>query len=172
MSRKIELVNVWTQILTSIAVIGGLGLVVWELQITRQASWDMYALITVSDDSADSSAVYGERAAEVMAKACFEPDSLSNAELFMVSKYFENKLNRVFQTLWQSNFAGNQEWKQISPVWLSQIFSFPQGQLFLEQFVEAQGHEEVEITQLIREMIAKGNHQSCTDLIGGLRITS
>ena len=52
MSRKLEIINGWTQILTSIAVIAGLGLVVWELQLTRQASYDMYALITNSDDSA------------------------------------------------------------------------------------------------------------------------
>ena len=104
MSRKIEMINSWAQIVTGIAVIAGLGLVVWELQITRQASMDTYTLILVSDDSADTSSMYGEQGAEVMAKACFEPSSLSNAELFIVAKYFGNRVNRIYQNMWHVEF--------------------------------------------------------------------
>jgi len=172
MSRKLELINVWAQILTGIAVIVGLGLVVWELQITRQASYDMYALITVSDESADISAMYGERAAEVMAKACFEPSSLTNADLFILSKYFENRLNRVFQNLWQSKFLNDQGWKQVSPFWLKAILSFPQGELYLRDFIDTQGDFEIEIAQLVKDVIAAGNYPSCRDVIGGLRLES
>ena len=134
----------------------------------------MYALVTVSDDSADSSAMYGERAAEVMAKACFEPSSLTNAELhkFILRKYFENRLNRVFQTLWQSKFLDDQNWIQVTPVWLKEILSYPQGELYLRSFIDAQGDFEIEIAGLVQDVIAAGNYPSCRVVIGGLRLES
>ena len=54
-------------IFVPIAVIVGIGSVVWELQMTRQVSIDTYALITTSDETSGNSAMYGERAAEVIA---------------------------------------------------------------------------------------------------------
>ncbi|MGK0223849.1 MAG: hypothetical protein ACI9ON_003096 [Limisphaerales bacterium] len=119
MAKNIEVINAWAQILTSVAVIAGLGLVVWELQLTRQVSIDTYALLSTSDNTTDNSAMYGERVAEVIAKACFEPSSLSNAELFILDRYFENRLDRVFQVLWQGNFSDEQEnSQQIATIWL------------------------------------------------------
>lgn len=132
----------------------------------------MYAPITVSDDSADTSAIYGERAAEVMAKACFKPSSLTNAELFILSKYFDNRFNRVFQTLWQSKFLDDQGWKQVAPYWLKAILSYPQGELYLRSFIDSQGDFEIEIAQLVKDVIAAGNYPSCRDVIGGLRLES
>ncbi len=169
MSRKLEMINVWAQILTGIAVITGLGLVVWELQITRQASYDMYALIAVSDDSADSSAMYGELAAEAITKACFEPGSLTNAELFILGKYFENRLNRVFQTLWQGKFLEDETWKDPATYWLKRILSYPQGEIYLRSFIDAEEYE-IEIAQLVQDVIAAGNYPSCRVFIGRLRL--
>ncbi len=40
-----------------------------------------------SDESADSNAMYGGQVAEVVAKACFEPSTLINAELFILDRY-------------------------------------------------------------------------------------
>jgi hypothetical protein len=168
MSRKIEMINVWAQIITGIAVIAGLGLVVWELQITRQASVDMYALITVSDGSADISSMYGEQGAEVMAKACFEPSSLSNAELFIVSKYFDNRVNRIYQNMWQSNFNGDEGWKQISQGWLKEILSFPQGETYVQRVIDTRG--EVQMNQLFKDVIAEGNYGTCSEWISQLRV--
>ena len=170
MSRKFEVINAWAQILTSIAVIAGLALVVWELQITRQISIDTYALINTSDDSSDNSAMYGERAAEVVAKACFEPSSLSNAELFILDRYFENRVLRVYQVLWQSKFSDDQEWKQIATTWLETILTYPQGEVFLRESTDVEFNDD--IAKLVQELIAAGNHPSCREVIGRLRVES
>ena len=158
----------WAQVLTSIAVIVGLGLVVWELQITRQVSIDTYALITTSDETSDNSAMYGERAAEVVAKACFEPNSLSNAELFILDRYFENRVHRVFQVLWQGKFSSDLGWEQIATVWLRTILSYPQGEIYLRNFVFVE--DEGDIEKLIQGLIAAGNYPNCRDVIGRLRV--
>jgi len=75
--------------------------------------------------------MYGERAAEVVAKACFEPSSLSNAELYILDRYFENRIDRVWQALWQGNFSDDQEWKKVATIWLQTIVSYPQGEAYL-----------------------------------------
>jgi hypothetical protein len=170
MSFKIRMINVWAQVSTGVAVIAGLGLVIWELQITRQASVDMYALKTVSDDSADTSSMYGEPGAEVMAKACCEPSSLSNAELFIVTKYFDNRVNRKFQALWQSNFNGDENWKLVTQGWLYDLLSYPQGELYLQRFIDLQGGIETELVQFFEEVIAEGNYGTCSKWIGQLRL--
>lgn len=102
-----------------------------ELQLTRQISVDTYALVSTSDSTSDNSAMYGERAAEVVAKACFEPSSLSNAELYILDRYFENRIDRVWQALWQGNFSDDQEWKKVATIWLQTIVSYPQGEAYL-----------------------------------------
>lgn len=170
MSRNIELINAWAQILTGIAVIAGLGLVIWELQLTRRVSYDMYALISTSDESADSSAMYGEQVAEVVAKACFEPSALSNAELFILDRYFSNRIARVFQMLWQSNFLEDPtwNWRQTASIWVKTILSYPQGESYLRGSLDVADTPELEI--LVQDVIAAGNYPSCRDVIGRLRI--
>ena len=158
----------WAQVLTSIAVIVGLGLVVWELQITRRISIDTYALISTSDETSDNSAMYGERAAEVVAKACFEPSTLSNAELFILDRYFENRVHRVYQIQWQGKFSSDLRWEEVATLWLRTILSYPQGEIYLRNFVFEEDDGDIE--KLIQGLIAAGNYPSCRDVIDRLRV--
>jgi hypothetical protein len=112
MGQLIERANVWVQILTSLSVIAGFGLVLWQLQLTRETAIDQYALLNVSDASADLNSVYGENAAEALAKACFNPGEMSNADLIVLQHYFVNKSYRIVNVFWQSQFSGDEEgWK-------------------------------------------------------------
>ena len=78
----------WVQIATGVALLVGLGLVVWELSQSRDV-----ATAQLSSDGTDQylqSAVprMGENPAAALAKACHDPQSLSDEELVVLDAYF------------------------------------------------------------------------------------
>ena len=114
--------------------------------------------------------MYGEQVAEVVAKACFEPSALSNAELFILDRYFSNRVIRVFQMFWQSNFMDEPtwDWRATASLWLKTILSFPQEESYLQGNLDIA--DTPELGKLVRSVIAEGNYPSCRDVIGRLRI--
>jgi hypothetical protein len=47
----------------------------------------------------------------VLAKACSNPDELSNADLVVLQHYFRNRIYRMVNVFWQSRFGGDENWK-------------------------------------------------------------
>jgi hypothetical protein len=171
MSQRIQQINVWIQIFTSVGVIAGLGLVVWALQLTRSALYDQYALTNLSDASSDLNAVYGERAADVLAKACFKPAEMTDADLIVLEHYFTNKLYRIFNLYWQSSFLGNDNWKGPASSFLMAILRYPQGRAFLEH--DPYTARAVEILPALVPFFDEQRAsaiQSCKDAVGALKI--
>ena len=98
--------NFWIQTLTSIALIIGLALVVWELQQARDATTsELYSQgFQIISDS--NNTILGEDAAQVLLKACDSPAELSREELFILQTYYEDLLNRQRRIQWISRQAG------------------------------------------------------------------
>jgi hypothetical protein len=167
--QLIERVNVWIQIFTSVSVIAGFGLVVWQLQLTRQTAIDQYALFNVSDDSADSSSVYGENAAEVLAKACLTPDEMSDTDLIILQHYFSNKVYRMFVAFWQSEFRGDENWKNIASHYLSTILMYPQGAGFFRGFSFPDPNSSP-LKLFVEEQLAIGDTKTCREVLGRMRL--
>ena len=81
--------GIWIQGITGIAVILGLGMVMYELKQTQdltrhQLSSDGYV------NRMDTLRVgMGESHAATLAKACFEPENLTNGEIYEMFAYYE-----------------------------------------------------------------------------------
>lgn len=74
--RAIDLV----QVLTSIAVIIGLGLVVWELQLSRTLTRAQIGSDHFAEQLANRRALLGENPVPAIVKACVSPKELTPAE--------------------------------------------------------------------------------------------
>jgi hypothetical protein len=80
----------WVQIVTGAALLVGLALVVWELSQSRDV-----ATAQLTSDGSDHNqqhfiARMGENSAAALAKACVDPDSLSDEELVVLDAYFSS----------------------------------------------------------------------------------
>ena len=74
---KTESINLIVQIATSIAVLVGIGLVVWELQQTRTLAETQLTADAWQDLHQTSLVKMGENSAAVSIRACFHPKKLS-----------------------------------------------------------------------------------------------
>jgi len=166
----IERVNVWIQVFTSLSVIAGFGLVLWQLELTRETSSAQYALLNLSDATADLNSVYGENAADVLAKACFNPDTLSDSDLIVLEHYFTNKIYRILNVFWQSRFEGTGDsWKGPASGFLSHILRYPQGVGFLEGF-ESADLTNSPVENFIEQQVTAGKSVGCDERLNRMRI--
>ena len=169
MGQLIERVNVWIQIVTSLAVIAGFGVVVWQLQLSRATATAGFALLNISDASADLNSVYGENAAEVLEKACFNPDEMSNADLIVLQHYFQNKMFRIVNVYWQSVFAGDENWKGPASGFLSTILMYPQGAAFIKGW-STNDPNSSPLELFIEQQIATGSTTPCDEALDRMRV--
>jgi hypothetical protein len=96
----------WIQLITSIAVLLGLGLVVWELQQNREATMSQLSSDHYQIAAQERAAVLGENAANALAKACFKPTELTDAELVVLDHFYNGMINRVHRMLALSRRGG------------------------------------------------------------------
>ena len=106
----------WLQTIAAIAVLCGLGLVIWELRQAR----DIAKIQSVSDGMAGYSqrvqAMMGEDSAAAVAKACDEPDSLTTEDMIVLNHFHTELLNNMRWSLALQNVSDDlavfdwQEW--------------------------------------------------------------
>ena len=77
----------WVQLITTIGVVIGLGLVVFELRQSHQLARTEATTATYSDLIAVQLETLGEDFATTFAKACTEPHNLTDAELLQMRAY-------------------------------------------------------------------------------------
>jgi len=78
----------WIQIATGVALLIGLGLVVWELQQSRDVAVAQLTSDGFSNWRPIDIANMGESPATVLAKACRDPQSLTDEDLEVLGAYY------------------------------------------------------------------------------------
>ena len=78
---QLDKLMMWVQIMTGLAVVLGLGLVIWELQQSRSVATAQLTSDGASDILQKYIADLGENPAQVFVKACKDPQSLTDEEL-------------------------------------------------------------------------------------------
>jgi hypothetical protein len=83
----------WIQVITGVAVLVGLGLVIWELQQTR----DLVRAQLVSDERLAAIdkrlAIMGENPAPIIVKGCLAPSTLTAEEFLVYVQYLQIQTN-------------------------------------------------------------------------------
>ncbi len=92
--KKSELID-YIQIATGVAVLLGLILVVYELRLAREIAQAQLTDQTFNNEFEDGRSRMGENLNEVIARACFEPESLSDADMIAMNAYYANLIMRT-----------------------------------------------------------------------------
>jgi hypothetical protein len=108
-----ETINNWVQTITGIAIVVGLALVVIELQqnrdaVSSQLSNDGFQIYTDF-----GTAMLGEDAADVIAKACETPSELTTADLVILDFFYSELERRTLRlkTLEERGGFYGDEWR-------------------------------------------------------------
>ena len=117
--------SMWVQLVTGVAVLLGLGLVIWELRQTRDIAEAQLISDGYSQATQVHTSMFGEQAAEVLAKSCENPEELSDSELqvlFRIHLAHVNLARRIYDidahtTLFQEG------WKSEAQLVLSGILA-------------------------------------------------
>ena len=105
----------WSQLIAAIAVVFGLGLVVWELQQAREIARveQHMARFAVYDEGIRH--MMGENAAQSLAKACDSPDDLTTEDMIVLGHYYNVVLNRFRSALGAAELSDDltsSDWRQ------------------------------------------------------------
>ena len=155
--------SITLQLVATVGVLAGVGVVVYELQQTRtlvQAEISQARMIEFNNDQA---ALYGENGAEALAKACLTPDELTDAEKLVVDTVFWNFMRRAYSAKRLFDISGlNPNWKLILRLQLEMVLSYPMGEKWLDQYTSI----DFEIREAVLELrpsLSESN-RSCRDI--------
>ncbi len=153
----------WIQVLTGIALLVGLVLVIFELQQTR----DLVRAQLTSDGfrslSENQRAFLGESFAETYAKACFSPDSLSDAELIQMHAYHEDQITMAARARIHTDVASHsQTWRQTARGRIRDWLSTKVGRA---AYMSGRDKEILAswIIPIAEDLIARGDIYDCSD---------
>jgi hypothetical protein len=148
MTERQSMSNVdrWVQITTAVSILIGLGLVIWELQQVKTLARAQLTSDSIAIYNDIRTAVLGEQASHVIAKACLNPESLTPSETVVAHQYYlaqANLLSRLAihtdrDGVYPAGYWQEQMW-YLNPIlesqygrdWLLRRTGFPAG--FLEE---------------------------------------
>ena len=110
-----EKLNNWVQTITGLAIVIGLILVVWELQQNQDATLSQLSSEYWHFASQERAAIFGEDAANVLAKACHEPANLTESDLIILEQYYEGFIARISRLMIlrdRGGFYGRNQWRE------------------------------------------------------------
>ena len=133
------------QIITGVAVVAGLGLVIWELQQTRQVARAQLTSDSFAAGLQISTAMFGEKAAAAEAKACSEPDALTDEELLILFNYYLSKfsVNRRLKVIEERSGLYEGDWLRFAEGAFRQIFDTPVGRAWWKQALVEEEYREL-----------------------------
>jgi hypothetical protein len=154
-------VAAWVQVVTVVAVLVGLGLVVWELRQNRDAT-----LSQLSNDywhfaSQERAALFGEDAAHVLAKACHAPTELTESDLIILEQYYEGfiaRINRMMILRERGGFYARDQWRE-ALFGLDILFMSEPGRAYWKSVASTWIHED--IYRAGNEMLAGWDKPMC-----------
>jgi hypothetical protein len=157
----------WVQILTGVAVVVGLGLVIWELQQAREIARFEQLNTSFAQYTQRIQTHMGENAASAVAKACDHPDDLTTEEMFVLDRYYTNVLNNVREPLLAGRLSEDLNaipWERWAPGNFSIVFATEYGRWWFEN-----SSWEPEIMEAGRKFLASREPPNCAARYDGYR---
>ena len=158
--------NNWIQSTTGLAVVIGLGLVIFELQQNREAIASQLSSEGLHIVSQLNNTVLGEQPAAALAKACENPNELTTAELVVLDHYNSDLLLRTerVRTLGRrGSFYDAQQWRENFGQW-NMMFETAVGRAYWKSFPQDE-----ELRHVGDEILANWDRPLCGELYGQWR---
>jgi hypothetical protein len=119
----------WFQVAASLAVLGSIVLLVYELQQQREHAQAQFILDADQTRVSASLAVLGDNFGEVLTKACFSPESLTQQDLVMLEQYFVLTMGYVRTIAEAETLSGTEipTWERRARAHLTILWSYSVG---------------------------------------------
>ena len=119
-----QVISNWIQITTGIALVAGLALVVWELQQAEKVARAQLSSDSFAQGAQVQTSLIGEEAGEAMAKACTDPESLTDGELMVLFSVYRSQLNlnRRLYIVEERSGLYEGDWRRYAPGAFANIF--------------------------------------------------
>tara|TARA_X000000950_G_scaffold81294_1_gene102245 strand:- start:314 stop:970 length:657 start_codon:yes stop_codon:yes gene_type:complete len=130
-SRRVEIA---IHLLTAISVVVGVFLVVLELKQTRENAFMEIIQTRMDTVIQETSLIYGENLADVLAKACHQPMTLNEAESLILHNFFTVQMHHAMKVRFLEDLRATPsgiEWQTFAAPFISRILSYPGGQSWL-----------------------------------------
>jgi hypothetical protein len=160
---KSQTVANWIQMVTGVAVIIGLGLVVWELRQSRDATLSQLSSEYWHFASQERVAIFGEDAANVLAKACHQPMELTESDLVILEQYYEGLIARIDRMMIlreRGGFYGTDQWREAIPI-LDTLFMSQPGRAYWASVASSWVNPEIYAAG--NELLANWNQPMCNE---------
>ncbi len=159
-----KLVNL-IQLFTAIAVLAGLGLVIWELQQTKEIALAEMAADGMIELANNNRSMIGETFGDVYAKSCADPSNLTDGEIVQLREHFETTLYHIRRLKLITELGDfGYSWEPLAKSYVEYWLGNEVGRLHFEQRVTS-GSIEPEIQRIAEETLASGaNLQGCRGL--------
>ena len=158
----------WVQIVTAVAILFGLGLVVWELRQTKSLAHTVLIHGTIDALQQDKYALYGEELSEVLTTACFEPERMNRSQSFVLHAYFQVRMSMVQRYKTAATAGGfSTDWRVFGGPHVREILAFPQGRAWLEDLAEPMRAFDPDYTEFITASFGQRN-RTCAERIASI----
>ena len=128
----------WAQLLTTLAVVVGLGLVIWELQQARTLARLQLSSDAFSEALSDYRSLLGENFGETFTRACVGSE-LNNSERVQVLAFLENRLNGALRSRAMDSVqrSAGVQWEQMAEWRVQEYLAVPLGRQRFEKNKDA-----------------------------------
>ncbi len=96
----------WFQLITNVAILFGLGLVVYELNQSKQLASAQFTIDTMARETSIQLAMMGEDPREALAKAALHPADLNERDVVALDAYYDSIVFGWFNVRLYSQSAG------------------------------------------------------------------
>jgi hypothetical protein len=123
----------WFQIISNVAIIIGLGLVVYELNQSKQLAWAQWSQADIQRVTSTNIAVMGDDPREALAKAALHPADLNERDVVALEAYYTNAVLGWAGVRLHAQIAGNDTpWRTVVATEVPRIFSSEPGRRWLQ----------------------------------------
>lgn len=154
----------WIQIMTAIAVIAGLGLVIYELRQTKELALADLLLQGYAFANDVDNTLIGENAAESLAKDCLG-EKLTPRDVIVLDGYFSAMFDKANAYRVVMGYANeDDDWQSNTREVLAHLFATERGRIWWE--VEtARFHYEPEVLEIGNKLLSELGPPGCADMV-------
>lgn len=157
-------INSIVQIATSLAILVGLGLVVYELNQTKTLVMTQLTSDGFITGIQQEIAVIGENPSQAIAKACMNPSELTPDELILLDRLYQARIAQIQRAKALQEMAEfGLTWETLAEDSLPYIFNNEYGKLWWDNIASA--YLEEEIASLGNQIRHSESVADCRDLV-------
>ena len=145
----------WFQIISNVAIIFGLGLVVYELNQSKQLAWAQFSQESTQRLTSIQIAMMGEDPREVLAKAALHPADLNERDVVALDAYYESIMDGWFSLQLYSQIADIETpWRLVVADSVRRDFSSEPGRRWLRAWaadIDGAFGQRMEIAEIVEK---------------------